>query len=591
MSFCNTPAILDSLNSTGKMKLQDGINRDFLSCGKYYFDGHYNVVTFEAGMTFYHGSARLANSLYAYPVGVNYFNNPPNLNLMVVASDPREIEEIISENSNLSPSWYGDINTAKLYSGSIDIKNNPSLAPLKDNCTGKCIFAYKLVKNATFLLLNNDYNVVKLNNNTTPKDKDELKKMFGDNDFNSKTIDQNKRDPVKIDTIDSTPLNIVRVNSPLKRTSYYGSDLGWTTSMCSLSGIFKRYGYAGYVAPSTLTPPLSTWKGGYFHPEIVFCNPINYLKRDLENPYDWQYNSYSYPPNSLLKSYIEYIKKFKTININFHSGNLYEHSVWALLWTEYVCKENELKISLSLQNDVKVKILAFTSFIHDVGKCIKNPNDQDPIMKPNGDYVYFDVKNHPFNGYMQLSTGFLPNNINLTQLLRELGIPDTVPILGINTILFIAHLILAHRDFGELVLKNMSTQTPDQYIREILLLNFVRELKRKSRLALSPYPDDNDNNITEFIKSVIVIGLADTLSSMPYGYNIYGININRLEQKVNDINKVSTTIPSISNVPAIYSGNRNKQVFQPEILIIKTQKVAQIFNDNIFSYINVWKNS
>ena len=128
MSFCKDPAILNTLNNTGEILLQDSIIIDFLSCGKYYFDGNYNVVTFEAGMTFYHGSARLANNLFAYPVGINYFNNPPpNPDLMVVASDPREIEEIISENSNLSPSWYGDINTAKLYT-----RNIPA-GTLKDN--------------------------------------------------------------------------------------------------------------------------------------------------------------------------------------------------------------------------------------------------------------------------------------------------------------------------------------------------------------------------------------------------------------------------------------------------------------------------
>ena len=186
---------------------------------------------------------------------------------MRVISADKEIEEIISENDDtLVPSWYGDLHTAKLYSD--QIVNNHIL---KTNCGENCILAFKLKKDAVFLLLKNEYNLKNLLDskyNLLPLPiRDNLSYMFNDLYNNSRyySFEDVQSGAIPQSRLDGTPLNSIQFAVPPTRTSDRKDDIPFTEYMCK--NIFKDRGYAGYINPKMIgrTP-------GWFHSEIIFCN-------------------------------------------------------------------------------------------------------------------------------------------------------------------------------------------------------------------------------------------------------------------------------------------------------------------------------
>ena len=97
--------------------------RNIFDCGEYFFDGIFNVIRFPKGMQVYHGSSILANGVIEFPVGIDYYNDIKindkkyrQKDLSIIGTTTEEIEEIISNNYAISPSWYGDVDTAQMYS-------------------------------------------------------------------------------------------------------------------------------------------------------------------------------------------------------------------------------------------------------------------------------------------------------------------------------------------------------------------------------------------------------------------------------------------------------------------------------------------
>ena len=264
--------------------------RGFFDCGKYFFDGDFNVVEFRAGMTLYHGGGKAANFLAQFPVGLTFYQTERESGVPFDSSDPQyttivttsdeSIEEAVSATIPVTPGWYASPETARLYS-------NESEPPLglgqggfgngANICDGRCVLAYRVKHPFVLFLLDDDYNIAKLlaqDDQTVSADlKLRLRQMF-----NMTQQDTVLRNPSE------GPFTRFQL-SRKERISSRGWDLPFAALACS--NLFVGRNYAGYGATAQHTPGM---KSGAFHEEVVFCNAFEYLERNVLDPNDWQFN-------------------------------------------------------------------------------------------------------------------------------------------------------------------------------------------------------------------------------------------------------------------------------------------------------------
>lgn len=519
----------------------EGIYRDFMSCGEYFFDGHYNVVRFPAGMVFYHGSPALANSLYTFPLGMPIFNvDIPVPDIAAVASNPEEIEAIIAEAGRdlLIPGWFSSYHVAKIYISRGEEPESKVCA-----AKGSCILSYTLKNDAVFLLLTDPLNITKLKSEY-PAQARNISVMFGD-------IPYRLRNDAPID---SNPITIVKTDPKLRRTSFYEQDRAVCSSLCKT--LFRERNYAGYVGGK-----MRSSGDIVFHVEITFCNSAKHLERNFNDPHDWQYNRI--PDNKpLLKKFISIMKLFKTTDIKLHSGNLYEHSVWSLLWCENLIKllPKTKLVGEFISSQEIMSATKLASLLHDIGKQVVQG---EHIKRKQGKetYIYHSIPNHE-----KIAVDYLNNNRSgpytetygespsLSGLLEELNI--NYPAAGYINLLSLP--ILCHVTINKIYLALGVDDSLDVYKRAAVTL--IDKVNSTAKRVVSDVE----------ILSIILVGSSSMLGSIPYGIQrIRGLNIG------DNINKVSEFIPYISNVSAIYKGPRDDPRYDAESIRIKTTKLIQ----------------
>ena len=477
------------------------IPMNYFSCGTYYFDGDFQVVKFPKGMQLYHGSGALANANVEFPTGIDFYaprnmdtplNSDIDIDIMkkVVNNPNKSIEFETTEYFKVSPGWFGTPETARLYS----LQNKK----FSEICGDKCINVYELKEDAVFFLLDNNFNIWRLlnNPNVPDKSKDQLKFMFN-------------LSKVEVDYSDTEFGNINIKHK--KRRSYRDVDLPFTNWLCT----FLSKDYAGYAANTPVEK-----KQRYFHLEFMFCNPIKWLNRNMTNPLDWQHLNVKNAPVEI-SLFLEQMALYKSTNINFHAGNLLEHSIWSLLFAEQLVL-NTPKYGIP-DIDIQKKIAA-AAFIHDIGKM--DPNSKHTIKRRH-DYVYFSIPEHPKTGGEYIrgtrSLPILDANMNqkgsfkINDLLGELGFKQ-------EDIQILAKIIDLHWELGNYIKKWKGPQdikTVDEYIDYV----------------------GSDEPIT-FFYALVIVSVADVLASQPYG-------INNLTA---ELNHHSRFFPFISNVPKKYRG-------------------------------------
>lgn len=530
-----------------------GLTRDYFDCGTYFFDGMFNVIKFPKGMSIYHGSAVLANALAEFPAGIRFYdqngrNVPVDLNIAVTSED--DIEELmVQAGANIVPSWYGDLDIAKLYSNT---RNYDRL------CGDRCVFAFKLKKDCVFFNLNNDYNIAKIlaERSVPVEQKTNLINMFGLSDLNRYNPSTLNEDIIRNHLTLRDGNNIKFVNK--NRNSSRAWDIPFGSWLCG--SVIQTFGYSGYAAEKQIT----TNHGGQFHLEIVFCDPFKWLSRDYNNINDWQH-SLGYdriPDNDLRKIYIEQLKLYDTTNVNWHAGNLYEHSVWTLLFSEYLMNNPYYRWFNYLENNTK-KITAFIAFIHDIGKMfpIRIEGLDSEIARYNGErkvYVYNAIREHPLIGenyingelpfpIMNNETNTVAEYMNINNLFNSFGLElDEEDLLIYKQIA--SKLIGMHWDFGDRFVRPVNQDRSERNIqtRTNNFLNFVYT-QVKNNLPVINEPVD----FKIFITMLIVISLADILATQPFGVNRFENNPGEAEA---ELNKRSVFFPFIKNVSKNYKG-------------------------------------
>ena len=76
------------------------------------------------------------------------------------------------------------------------------------------------------------------------------------------------------------------------------------------------------------------------HFEVIFCSVLKDLRRDYDDPRDWQHTGNGNPQNPIVKDFLYRLKKCKIINFNTYSAsNFKELSIWTLLVYENIIRD------------------------------------------------------------------------------------------------------------------------------------------------------------------------------------------------------------------------------------------------------------
>ena len=541
------------------------IQRNYFDCGTYFYDGEFNVVKFPKGMSVYHGGGIIADAVVEFPLGIAFYNradpreplNPVDPKFVSAVTTKNEsIVEVVSQILPVSAGWYSDPAIGRLYS------NQTTDPMIKQNCGDKCVLAFKLKKDVVLLLLDDDQNIEKLllTGSIPVDEKNRLRAMFNLQNVNA--VRDGFEGPF---TRFRYPAYNAQTGKGKMRISNRAWDLEFTKYLCN--DIIKAYqlGYGGYAA----TGQHSVAHGGLFHLEFAFCNATEYLDRDLCNIYDWQYFGGSEPTARALRghegrvvqNYLNQLALYQTYNINWHAGNLLQHSIWTLLFSEYIMQYNTIVLPPAPFVDLP-ELTAFTAFIHDIGKM--SPADTIPNTHPLAKgFKYFSIKKHPLLGKEYImGTRELPVVDDNLNPIGPLSIKDLFGAFGINWEhrSLVAAVVDVHWEFG-MTLKELNAaravniSEADTSLAPVLAKKYVNDFYQKFK-EISP--SLNEATFLNGLYVALVVSMADIMGTQPYG-------VNRLKKKLGKgalLNKASRYFPYITNVPKKYRGGNVAELSQ-----------------------------
>jgi hypothetical protein len=496
----------------------------------YFFDGIFNVVKFSKGMTIYHGSSLLANSVVEFPVGVEFYTpvddaTPPSERFIsVIATTDESIEEAVSNTVPVTPGWYANPDIAMVYSG-------------KDACKGKCVNAYKLKKDIVMFLLDDDYNIAKLLNTDwiDVNQKENLIKMFNLPSTYDRTIENGPFTRIRY------PMYNEMTDQGKQRVSNRKWDIPFANFMCkNVTGPLK---YSGYASPAQY----SIKHKGEFHLEFIFCNAFKYLERDLTDKRDWQYNGDIQNANDTIKVFMKQMGMYKSFNYNWHAGDLLQHSVWSLLFAEDLVDKQVIWDDNVKYNNEYQKLIAFTAFIHDIGKM--RPDLVYGNVK-NGTFVYHNISKHSLYGkeYIDKTYNIQVFNDKL-EVTGYIDMDDLFDAFNINIGFkeYVSIIVFMHWDFGYIlgeVNKEMVTNIINKF--DIMYKYAYIYLKKLYDIvANKPYI-----NFTLLVYMTLIVSLADIKATQPYGVD----RIQKSSSPNIELNKSSKFFPFIKNMPKKYRG-------------------------------------
>lgn len=551
--------------------------------GMLYFDGDFWVRKVPKGQRFYHGSALLADNVIEFPTGVK-FSEPykfgtrdqrVSIDVSFAANSPDSIMKLVSEQIPVVPGWYADLKTAKIYveQGMYEYDTKGKATAVKyPKCRGTCIFSYKTTREFVFIDLFHEKNIPLVRNFMMTKSGEPGRKLakYYYKLYNEATIPNNPDNAIlQISKKD-------RTKSQIFRNSIRSIDLPLTQFLCST--LFKKHNYQGYVSQF----PMDDWRGrrigAKFHIEAAICNPFRNLERDLEDPNDWQYNSSANTGGIETKKLINVYKRFKTTNVDFHSGNLYEHSVWTCLYTEKILKEELITFNSLIRNDKSLAaITSLAGFVHDIGKITayisngydKKKNQNILFNAKLQDYIYFDEPDHPSHGakifnypaelFIYGDPKGVTNRISITNFLRE-NFPSKDDPFILDARKKITIVIAMHWKLGDIIYKPLNNKGILSKLaadKEEAFRLYGVEIDKKIDTYLKhlletciyfKYEIETREDFLTIMEMCFIISIADVMGTQPIGVG---------RMKDNDFeppNIVSEYFPYISNVPKNYRG-------------------------------------
>lgn len=344
-----------------------------------------------------------------------------------------------------------------------------------------------------------------------------------------------------------------------RRQSVRERDLPFAQWMCE--NVVNIMGYAGYAATSQSSPGVH----GVFHQEFIFCNAFAFMDRDLSNVLDWQhFNKGNIPNSETIKTYMNQLGLYRSYNVNFHAGDLLQHSIWTLLFSEDIMRQNAITQPPQMIDNLD-HVTAFCAFIHDIGKMYPDGAKKNEARK---NFRYFSISNHPWIGAQyilgELGLPVYDANLNLIGYLNIKKLFEGFGFKYETYKAYVATVVNMHWDFGEMV-RQLNESNWDADLAHNLSVAYLQKIK-------STY-NPGKNELVNCLYSCLVVSIADVLGSQPYG-------VGRLEDPAvigHRLNKQSYFFPWLTNMPKKYRGGN----------IDKSSNIGTIgikFANNIMQY-------
>jgi len=547
-----------------------GNERSLFDCAKYFFDGQFNVIEIPKGTKLYHGSAALAFFNAKDPYGVNYYKR----DTLLTAEERKDlqggvrVDSIMKRVQPIDLTFYGDISIARTYSN----EGKVNAGDFEFRCGRNCTHAYVVTKNIKIVDMSDPFNL-KTIASICPPQVQFLLALYHGQPFSHGSVPLNPGNEQDIrhwlscmtdqstyiragiyaaiqagvrewmnrfgdlaanPNLDAQAAALVRFNrnNPVRRFSAFDLDrysMRFPDYMLPkfLMDNFEKNGYQGYGYLPTPRRGSNDYRFG----EVVLRNAgPTHLKRDLSNPYDWQYIDDQYLFGEIGKL-IRDMSKYKTTNIDFHAGDLIQHSVWAAMYMQMMFRDNHPAIQ-GLPAEMR-SLLVATAFLHDIGK--------------GGDmvFVFYDKKDHPSAGAAMIDERKYTTDkgvINLDDVFSEMGIPsDKIPL--------VRFLVRYHWDIGEVLREH---QNVDGACIEAMYARFVK-MCQDSGMAV------NKTTYGTVFACLYAIWTADLMATQPY---IARDKMRKLAQKIAQdpnyaasyFNATLDDLPNISNLPKVHGG-------------------------------------
>jgi len=517
----------DHLMRGEQIKFEDKHVMNMFDCGKYYFDGLFNVVEFPKGMSLYHGSSILTDYLIEIPLGPDFIYNQdkeyeklenPKLINAVLDTDKDVLEGISDLGIRNVPGWFSFYHVANYYA----TRNN-------DCDKDSCVLAFRVTKDTKFILLQDYYNLHVLGTDPDFITDDEDRKEIVEAILEQFDVDVTK----EMDEKYMMKYPMTRYFEELYRYSRYDGMYIIVNIMCKY---IVRYDleYAGYAMNEhTLVEKYDDDINYNFHyPEFLFCKPQKYLIRDYYNPGDWQFlDMFKIPLET--RNVLEAMDVYKTTNINFHQGDLKHHSIWSALNVIPSLKiflheldEDTDNINDFLNSSEFVRITIISTLLHDIGKMFAENNTDN-----NRFIYYYAVPEHPEYGYevikgtksLKLKIPTIPGMTKINEMeesyfdikgiMRENNID--VNLLNLSLIMFSIHF---HRDLG-LVNYNSKSKIKKQ------ILHYIQKYAKDIKF-LTQNLEHQKNQEFSFkdmfliaLFTLIIVSMADINGASPISNN------------------------------------------------------------------------
>ncbi|TFG91332.1 MAG: hypothetical protein E4H15_06065 [Syntrophobacterales bacterium] len=542
----------------GHWKDKYGKERYWFDCGTFIYDGNFNLVKFPKGMSMYHGSAALSYYNAEFPLGINYYKpgadplTKDEKHILGGKSFEDEIKNsILKKKQKIDIGYYGDYEVAMAYSQKPVRVSSPS--PYELRCGINCISAFKLRKGITMLNLYDPFNLYALfTQDYMKREAIEIMARAYDIETVNNFVDlyEKIKPPTQessggVDTSQDSFQRLQQAYDPFRRFLMRSSrgtirDENYLVPR-EILGVVSKLGYDGFVNPRS--PYIKGgYKGSYRFAELVFGeNVLDYLERDFENKHDWQYFD-----NKRLFGEIGRLVKdmynYKTSNIDFHAGDLYQHSIWTALFVQNMFRINS-PWAEGIE-EIYMPVMVMAGFLHDIGK--------------GGDmvYMYYNKPDHPRDGfdYFKQKKKYVYEgrdgkllSLDIPKLLKNINMDE-------GSASIVAFIILSHWEFGSAISKlgkNNLAEVSEGYIK------VLDGMAKEAGLKIPSY---------DFYRMAMLVSACDIMASQPYISETSFLNLTEgvikdPSKTINTLNAALMDYPYLVNRPKSHRGDYKFESF------------------------------
>jgi hypothetical protein len=602
---------------TRNQNFRDRRGRDRVSfeCGKYFFDGQFNVVEFEQGLNMYFGSPKLALQNFEFQVGLvqDYYNkhitfSEEEIKFLQNAQETSERKLTMIHRKDIPSEIYvyASLQMARKMSNTEYIPSSGK--PVK--CGTKCVLSYRTTRSTCFVNLWEPYNIMvfllspDLSNESkfllmlhcgavfydnkgqipdllqaqvyTPfieklKNKDpETLEIFhkGMRNFSGQFDDladfiypENPDPNHRISTSQDPIQQLQQAFHPQRR--FVMSDLSEydfpEILHVALMNICNLFGYDGYVRQKH---PRTDGSGTSVDPAIFTSSQYTtFLERDYSDPNDWQYNDQMTAFNMIGKVIGE-MSMYKTVRTDRHAGDLLQHSIWTALYAQYLIKTKSIFATTIQTFPDYFSIIIASAFLHDIGRTGRGEYREKQMA------LMFNDTDHSLHGaemlkgsrpYYLASAHGSVEMINASAVLTDMNIPQDKQYIVIMCVLF--------HDLMEELLSN-NELTSDQQAK-MFVANIAKSFDRYQ------IKFKNEQELFLLFECIILVSIANIQATQPFvDHDEFYNALDEMKNKKSlfvYLNSVVEKFPYLTNMAQVYPGYKKFEEFKPFLVGFQTK--------------------